>query len=151
MSAQAETSIDPSRSTERRSLNQPRVLLADDRGMVLERVRSLLQPNFQVVGTADNGEDLVSEAMRLQPDVIVLDITMPMLTGIDAAHKLREARCCSKIVFLTVHAEPEFLDACFAEGALGYVTKWRLRTDLVPAINEALFGRRFISPSLCKH
>jgi len=151
MSAQAETSIDPSSSTERRSLNQPRVLLADDRGMVLERVRSLLQPNFQVVGTADNGEDLVSEAMRLQPDVIVLDITMPMLTGIDAAHKLREARCCSKIVFLTVHPEPEFLDACFAEGALGYVTKWRLRTDLVPAINEALFGRRFISPSLCKH
>jgi len=151
MLAQAERSIDPLSSTEERSLNQPRVLLADDRVMVLERVRSLLQANFQVVGTANNGEDLVSEAMRLRPDVIVLDITMPILTGIEAAHKLREAQSCSKIIFLTVHAEPEFMDACFAEGALGYVTKWRLRTDLVPAINEALFGRRFISPSFSRH
>jgi DNA-binding NarL/FixJ family response regulator len=150
MLAQAKTSVDPLSAREEGPVNQPRVLLADDRSMVLERVRSLLHPMFQVVGTADNGEDLVSEAIRLQPDVIVLDIAMPTLTGIEAAHKLRDARSCSKIVFLTVHAEPEFLDACFAEGALGYVTKWRLRTDLVLAINEALVGRRFISPSLCK-
>jgi len=148
MLAEAEPSIDSLSSIEERPWHQARVLLADDRDMVLERVRTLLKPNFQVVGTADNGEDLVSEAMRLRPDVIVLDITMPVLTGIEAAHKLREAQSCSKIVFLTVHAEPEFLDACFAEGALGYVTKWRLRTDLIPAINEALFGRRYISPSL---
>ena len=151
MLAEAEPSIDSVSSVEERPGHQPRVLLADDRDTVLERVRTLLKPDFQVVGTADNGEDLVSEALRLRPDVIVLDITMPVLTGIEAAHKLREAQSCSKIVFLTVHAEPEFLDACFAEGALGYVTKWRLRTDLIPAINEALFGRRFISPSLCGH
>ena len=130
------------------SLSQPRVLLADDHRGMLEHVLLLLQASFRVVGTAANGRDLVSAALRLQPDVIVLDVTMPTLTGIEAAHELRGAGLCSKIVFLTVHQELEFVEACLEEGALGYVTKCRVRTDLIPAINEALFGHRFISPSL---
>jgi len=80
--------------------------------------------------------------------VIVTDITMPKLNGIEAVRRLREAGSTSKFVFLTVHEQPEFLHACFAEGALGYVTKSHLGTDLVPAINEVLSGQQFISPSL---
>lgn len=128
-------------------MHQPRVLLADDHNIVLERVLSLLQPHFQIVGTVNNGRELVAEALRLQPDVIVLDISMPVLSGIQAAHELREAGSTAKLVFLTVHDEPGIVDACFAEGGLGYVSKSRLRRDLVPAITEALCDRAFISPS----
>jgi DNA-binding NarL/FixJ family response regulator len=128
-------------------LERSRVLLADDHEAVLERTRSLLR-NFQVVGTANNGRDLVAQALRLQPDVVVLDITMPIKTGIEAAHELREVGSTAKLVFLTVHEQPAFRQACFAEGALGYVTKSHLGTDLIPAINEALLGHRFISPSI---
>src|SRR5580700_1766693 len=94
-------------------LDKPRVLLADDHDALLGRAMALLR-NYQVVGTANNGKDLVSEALRLQPDVIVLDITMPIMTGIEAAHELREAGSTAKLVFLTVHDQPAFLHACFA-------------------------------------
>jgi DNA-binding NarL/FixJ family response regulator len=124
-----------------------KIIIADDHDMVLERVRAFLR-DFQVVGTAKNGKDLVTEALRLQPDVIVSDITMPVLTGIEAAHKLRQAGSTAKFVFLTIHEQHAFLQACLAEGALGYVTKSRLGTDLLPAINHALSGYRFISPSI---
>ena len=129
-------------------LSQPRVLLADDHRGMLEHVLFLLHASFNVVGIAANGRDLVFAALRLHPDVIVSDVTMPTLTGIEAAHELREAGLCSKFVFLTVHEEPEFVEACLDEGALGYVTKCRVRTDLIPAIKEALLGHRYISPSL---
>ena len=125
----------------------PRILIADDQGRLRDHVVSLLT-DFQIVGTTANGKDLVSEALRLRPDVIVSDITMPILTGIDAAHELRRVGSSVKFVFLTVHREEEFVHACFAEGALGYVTKSRLRTDLIPAIKEALSGRCFISPNI---
>lgn len=125
----------------------PRVLIADDQGLLLERVLRLLR-DFEVVGTARNGKDLVAEALRLQPDLIIADISMPVLTGIDAAHELRNSGSTFKFVFLTVHKEQEFLTACLAEGALGYVVKSRLRIDLIPAINEALSGRSFISPGV---
>lgn len=130
-------------------LDRPRVLLADDHEMVLERVLSLVK-DYQVVGIASNGRDLVAKALRLKPDVIVLDITMPILTGIEAAHELREAGSTAVFVFLTIHEQPAFLDACFSEGALGYVTKSHLGTDLIPAIDQALSGHRFISPSLAR-
>jgi DNA-binding NarL/FixJ family response regulator len=129
-------------------VHRPRILIADDHSVVLGRVWALLKSSFEVVGTATNGRDLLAEAERLQPDVIVLDITMPILTGIDAAHELREAGSTVKLVFLTVHEEGAFVRACFAEGGLGYVKKSRLATDLIPAINEALSGRCFISPSV---
>jgi DNA-binding NarL/FixJ family response regulator len=130
------------------SLGRPRVLIADDHDLVLERVRSLLKTSFEVIGTANNGKTLLAESERLQPDVIVLDITMPILNGIEAAHELRQTGSTVKLVFLTVHEEPEFVQACFAEGGLGYVTKSRLVTDLVPAINDALSGRHFISSNV---
>ena len=134
---------------EKRSI-PPRVLLADDHGPIIERIKSILQSGFDVVGSVDNGRDLVSEAARLKPDVIVLDISMPGLTGIEAAHELREAGSTAKLVFLTVHERVEFVRACLAEGALGYVVKSRLAVDLLPAIREALAGRRFISPPVSR-
>jgi DNA-binding NarL/FixJ family response regulator len=129
-------------------LNCPRILVADDQNLVVERVVSLLGKTFEVIGTVNNGKDLVAEAQRLQPDVIISDITMPMLTGIEAAQELRQIGSTSKLVFLTVHQEAVVVRACFAEGGLGYVIKSSLGTDLIPAIREALAGNRYISPSL---
>lgn len=128
-------------------MTRPRVLLADDHPPMLERVASLLQPAYDVVGTVSDGGALIEEAQRLQPDVIVLDITMPILTGIEAAHQLREAGSRARLVFLTVHHDAAFVRECFAEGGLGYVTKSRLITDLIPAIKEALVNHHFVSPS----
>jgi DNA-binding NarL/FixJ family response regulator len=124
------------------------VLLADDHGPMLDHTMSLLQPQFEVVGMVNDGRALVNEAQRLQPDVIVMDITMPVLNGIAAARELRVSGSPAKLVFLTVHQESAFVRRCLAEGALGYVTKSRMITDLIPAIKEALSNRRFISPPL---
>jgi CheY-like chemotaxis protein len=140
----------PSSAEGRYFLKRPRILLADDHGPMIERVKALLQPDFEIIGDVGTGPDLVSQAGRLQPDIIVLDITMPGLTGIEAAHELREAGSAAKFVFLTVHERVEFVHACFAEGALGYVVKSRIAIDLVPAIVDALAGRRFISPPVSR-
>jgi len=126
---------------------KPRVLIADDHRAWVDRVTALLKSNFDLVGTASNGQTLVGEAKRLRPDLIVLDITMPILNGIEAAHEIHEAGPQIKLIFLTVHEEPEYIRACLAEGCLGYVKKARLATDLLPAIREALLGRTFVSPS----
>jgi DNA-binding NarL/FixJ family response regulator len=120
---------------------RPRILLADDHQLMLQRVRSLVETLFEVVGTAHDGQKMVSEALRLQPDAIVADISMPGLSGIEAARQLRQQGCTAKLVFLTIHSEDEFLDACLAEGAMGYVVKAHMKTDLIPAINDALSGR----------
>ncbi len=129
-------------------MDRPRVLLADDHHPMLNRVVSLLKEHFEIVGSVSDGRALVREAERLQPDVIVLDITMPILTGIEAARELHGAGSKARLVFLTVHQSNAFVRECFAKGGLGYVTKSRMMTDLIPAINEALSNRRFVSPSV---
>jgi DNA-binding NarL/FixJ family response regulator len=130
---------------ERSELRRPRVLLADDHLAVLQRVTKLLESVFEVVGSARTGKEMVSEATRLNPDVIVVDISMPELGGIEAVHQLRKKGSTAKVVFLTIHSEDEFVQACFAEGALGYVVKVHIKTDLIPAINAALSGHPFVS------
>lgn len=125
---------------------RPRVLLADDHPAFLGGTTALLKPQFDVVGTVADGTTLVSEAIRLCPDVIVADITMPGLTGIDAAHRLRECGSSAKFVFLTIHSEEQFVEACMAEGALGYVVKTHMKAHLIPAIRAALVGESYISP-----
>jgi DNA-binding NarL/FixJ family response regulator len=122
-----------------------RVLLADDHPGVLEAVQSLLETDFDVVGCVDNGESLLEIAKRLQPDVIVSDISMPKLSGIEAANRLRESGCSSKVVFLTVHTDADVVRVALETGALGYVVKTSLTTDLLFAIREALEGRNFVS------
>jgi DNA-binding NarL/FixJ family response regulator len=125
-----------------------RVLVADDHPLLLKAVVNLLEPTFEIVGRVADGKSLFESAMQLQADVIVSDISMPTLTGIEAANKLKVSGCRSKIVFLTVHSDLEFVRDCLAAGALGYVVKSHLKTDLVPAIREALAERIFISPPL---
>ena len=131
-------------------MNRARILIADDHQTINERVRDLLQPSYDVVGAVTNGIDLVDQAMSLCPELIVLDITMPGMTGIEVAHELRDLGLTAKLVFLTVHERVEFVHACLAEGALGYVIKSRLNVDLIPAIEQALSGHRFISPPLSR-
>jgi DNA-binding NarL/FixJ family response regulator len=127
------------------TLIRPRILLADDHLALLEAEIALLSPYFDVVGTAADGAALVSKAHSLRPDLIVTDISMPVLNGIDAVHKLRESGCTAMFVFLTIHSEKEFVDACMGAGALGYVQKYCMKRHLVPAIQAALAGQSYIS------
>lgn len=129
-------------------LSKIRVLLADDYSPLLESVFRLLEPGFEIVGEAQDGQALVEAALKLKPDVIVTDISMRILNGIEAAKRLREAGSTSKIVFLTVISDRGFIPTCLAAGAFGYVVKSRLGSDLEPAIREAVAGRIFISPTL---
>lgn len=112
----------------------------------MEIVKNLVGATCEVVGSLPNGRSLFEAAMILKPDIIVTDISMPVLNGIEAAKELHEAGSTSKIIFLTVHSDPDFLASCLATGALGYVIKSRTATDLMPAIREVLAGRIFISP-----
>ena len=124
------------------------VLLADDHRAVCESVAALLELDFDVLGTVSNGKEMLAEAQRLRPDIVVTDISMPVLDGIEATKQLRASNSEAKVIFLTVHDRPEFVKACLATGALGYVVKRRLTTDLIPAIHEALAGHRFVSSVL---
>lgn len=129
-------------------MGRARVLIADDHRIVCESVAELLQSDFDVEGLFSNGQELLSAAQRLQPDVVVSDISMPVLDGIEAATQLRASGSTAKIVFLTVHDRSEFVRACLAAGAQGYVLKSYLAADLIPAIHAVLAGQRFISPAL---
>jgi DNA-binding NarL/FixJ family response regulator len=127
-----------------------RVLLVDDNGDMLTDLRDELSAEFEIAGTAENGEEAVREVFRLDPDIVVLDITMPVMNGLQVASLLREKRPATKILFLTIHEEPEYISAAFSAGACGYVTKRRLASDLRVAIREVYDGRNFLSPSLQK-
>jgi len=126
-------------------MRKMRVLLADDHPGILRAVQGLLEPDFDIVGSVDNGESLFDAAMKLKPDVIVSDISMPALSGIDAANRLREFGCPSKVVFLTVHTDPDVVRVALDTGALGYVLKTSIDTDLLSAIQDAIAGRVFVS------
>ena len=128
-----------------------RILLADDHPNFPEMEERLLEPEFEVIGKVRNGEALFEEAMRLKPDVIVSDISMPILNGIEAAERLKESGCNSRIVFLTVHSDPDFVRRCLSAGAFGYVAKSRIANDLALAIREALAGNIFVSRHLTHH
>jgi len=127
-----------------------RVLLVDDNGEMLTDLRDELSAEFEIAGTAENGDQAVREIFRLDPDIVVLDITMPVMNGLQVASLLREKRPGTKILFLTIHEEPEYISAAFSAGACGYVTKRRLASDLRVAIREVYDGRNFLSPSLQK-
>ena len=127
-----------------------RVLLVDDNGEMLTDLRDELSAEFEIAGTADSGEEAIREVVRLDPDVIVLDITMPVMNGLQVASSLRDMHRRTKILFLTIHEEPEYISAAFSVGACGYVTKRRLASDLALAIREVSVGRNFLSPSLHK-
>jgi DNA-binding NarL/FixJ family response regulator len=128
-------------------MGRARILVADDYRPMLEGIFSLLQPHFEVIGMVEDGRTLVSEAQRLEPDVIVLDITMPILSGIEAARELDKAGSRARLVFLTSHKDPALVCRCFTARGLGYVVKSRLVVDLIPAIHDVLSDHFFVSHS----
>jgi DNA-binding NarL/FixJ family response regulator len=128
-------------------VNAPRVLLVDDNPAMLARVTTLLKPFCVVVGAVQDGTAALEAARQLRPDVIVLDISMPDMCGLDVAKQLRASGSTAEIVFLTVHDDDEFVQAGRAAGGLGYVIKPRLARDLAHAVAEAHAHRPFISIS----
>jgi DNA-binding NarL/FixJ family response regulator len=124
---------------------RPRVLLGDDHVMFCEGLRSMFEAHFDVVGIVENGQRLVAEAERLQPDVVVADVSMPLLNGIGAARKVQKMKRPPKIVFLTMHADATFATEAFQAGASGYVLKSSPVSEIVTAIQEAIGGRMHIS------
>jgi DNA-binding NarL/FixJ family response regulator len=130
------------------SAGRPRVLLADDHPAMLALTADVLAGECLVVGRAADGYELLAEAERLDPDVVVLDITMPRLDGIEAARRLRHSHPAARLVFLTVHEDADYARAAQDAGGLGYVVKSRLASDLLPAIRAALANRTFISPTV---
>lgn len=123
-----------------------RLLLADDHALMLEGLLRLLSSEFEIVGTAINGRLLVEEAKRLNPDVIVVDVTMPEMNGIEAARRLRTVVPAAKIVFVSQQLDPAYLHAAFAAGAMGYVAKQSATNELVKAIHLALNNRYYVTP-----
>lgn len=126
-------------------MTRPRVVLADDLAPLLIEVAALLKESFDVVGMASDGRAALETTVRLKPDLVVLDISMPGLSGIEVAKELKKRGSQTKIVFLTVHEDRTILEACHAVGGLGYVIKVLMETDLIPAMREALAGRSFTS------
>jgi DNA-binding NarL/FixJ family response regulator len=127
-----------------------RVLVVDDFARFRGFVRSMLgkHPDFQVVGEASDGLEAVHKAEKLQPDLIVLDLGLPSLNGLEAARRIRRLSSKSKIIVSSQESSAEIVQEALRSGALGYVTKARLVTDLIPAIHEAMLGHTFVSGSL---
>ncbi len=126
------------------------ILLSDDNSAVLEHVGKMLEKEkkFKVVGAISDGTVVVREYLRLRPDVIILDISMGDVSGIDIAQDLRDSGCRAKIIFLTVHEDSDFLNAGIGAGGSAYVVKSRLNQDLFSAINAVLSNKLFVSPNL---
>jgi DNA-binding NarL/FixJ family response regulator len=129
-------------------MSRPRVLLADDHVVVAEGLRSLLAPHYDVVRIVSDGRELVAAARELDPDVVVLDISMPSLSGIEAARQMRAAHCRAKLVFLTMHSEVAYAARAMEAGASGFVLKHSAAAELVTAIREALKGGKYITPQI---
>lgn len=126
------------------------ILLADDNAAILAQVGKMLsrQKNYKVVAAIIDGTTVVRESSRLRPDVIVLDISMGEVSGIDVARQLRDSGCHAKIIFLTVHEDRDYVSAAIGAGGSAYVVKSRLNSDLVSAIDAALANRLFVSANL---
>jgi DNA-binding NarL/FixJ family response regulator len=129
-------------------MKKTRVLLADDHKIVLEGLRSLLEPEFEIVGAVEDGRALVAEAKRLSPEVVVADISMPGLNGIDAAKQIRKIDAHIKIVFLTMHADVSYAASAFEAGASGFVLKHSAPQELITALREAVQGRTYVTPMI---
>ncbi len=123
-----------------------RVLLADDHTLLLEAFEKLLAPDYTVVGAVSDGRALLSAATELKPDVIVLDIAMPLLNGLDAARQLQKTMPKVKLIFLTMNEDPNLANEAFRAGASGYLVKTSAASELSKAIEEALCGRSYVTP-----
>ena len=129
-------------------MDRPKVLLADDHRIVLEGLKNLLEADYNVVGMVEDGHTLVKEALRLKPDVIVADITMPLLNGIDAIRQIQKEGLKPVVIFLTMHNDAMYAKEVLDMGAAGFVLKHSAASELIFAIGEALRGHTHISPAI---
>jgi len=129
-------------------LNRLRVLVADDHKAMLDNLVRMLSCEFDVVAAVADGGSVVAEAARVHPDLLVLDVSMPVMGGIAAADRLKAAGSTAKVVFVTMHHDREFVQESSALGVVGFVVKDRLVSDLMPAIHSVLAGRPFVSSSV---
>jgi DNA-binding NarL/FixJ family response regulator len=130
--------------------NRPRILVADDHTLVAELCRKLLETEFEVVGVVSNGRAMVRSACELKPDVIVVDIAMPVLNGMDAAQQVKAVMPAVKILFLTMNTNIELAAEAFRRGASGYLLKTCAAAEMVTAVREVLRGKSYMSQTLCK-
>jgi DNA-binding NarL/FixJ family response regulator len=127
-----------------------RILIADDHTLLAEACKSFLEPEFQVVGIVATGRELLRAAGELKPDVVVIDVAMPHLNGLDAAEQLKQSQPSCKLVFMTMNTEPDVAAEAFRRGALGYVVKNSAASELVTAIRRALKSESYLSPLITK-
>jgi DNA-binding NarL/FixJ family response regulator len=131
-------------------MNRPRILLADDHTLVLDGFRKLLEDQCEIVGVAEDGRTLIRKAQELQPDIVTLDISMPHLNGVDAARKLKRILPRIKLIFVTMHADPAYVNEAFKAGASGYLLKRSAGSELLQAIQSVMDGQCYVTPLVAK-
>ena len=127
-------------------MSRPRIVLADDNQSVIAGIRKILEAHFDIVATVADGKALIEQTRLLEPDAVVVDISMPVLDGIQAARRILREETETRVVFLTIHGDRAIVEQARASGASGYVLKTSADEDLVKAIREALAGRKYASP-----
>ena len=131
-------------------MKKPRVMMADDHSLILAGLRKLVEVECDVVGTVEDGRALVEAAQKLRPDLILLDISMPLLNGLEAARQLTKLVPESKVIFLTMHASPTYATEAFQAGASGYLLKRSAASELSQAIQSVLQGQQYLTPLITK-
>ena len=131
-------------------MKKKRILLADDHKIITESLKNILEPAYEIVGMVEDGYMLVEEAARLLPDVIIADISMPKLNGLEAVRQIKKKGIGSKIIMLTMHPDVTYASKAFDAGALGYVLKHSAHTELLQAVEQALLGKKFITERVAK-
>jgi len=131
-------------------MTRPRILMADDHLMLLEAFRALLEPEFEVIGSVTDGRTLLEAFARLHPDVVLIDVAMPLLNGLDAGRQLKAQRRAVKLIYLTMNPDPDLAGEALRLGASGYVLKSSAAQELKQAIREALNGRTYITPLITR-
>ena len=124
------------------------ILIADDHGMVVDSLRGLLEPEYEVVGAVSDGREVVPEVKRLEPDLAIIDVSMPSLNGLDCIRLLRDAGCSAKILILTMHTDAALAREAFDAGASGYILKSSPASELRRALQEILLGHAYLSPGV---
>jgi DNA-binding NarL/FixJ family response regulator len=131
-------------------MKKPRLLLADDHTLVVEGLKRILDEEFELVGAAENGREALQMAADLTPDVILLDISMPLLNGIDVARHLKKMNLGVKIIFVTMHSDSDYVSEAFRAGASGYLLKRSAASELVTAVHEVMKGRCYVTPLVAR-
>ena len=131
-------------------MNKKRILIADDHKFITDSLKSILEPSYEVVGIVEDGHKLVKEAARLLPDVIIVDISMPKLNGLEAVRQIKKEGIGSRVIFLTMHPDVTYATKALGAGALGYVIKHSAHSELMRAVEQVLLGKRFITEKIAK-